>query len=109
MRKVLFVCKANVSRSPTAEELFQGWKKVWEAKSAGITPDPRGRLLTQELVDWADLIIVMEPVYREFILSHFQCSPDKIRTLNIADKYTRDDPELESILRMEVPPILQES
>ncbi len=88
MRKVLFVCTANVSRSPTAEDLFQGWKGVWEAKSAGITPDPRGRLLTQELIDWADLIIVMEPTHGEYITSHFQCSPDKIRILNIADRYT---------------------
>ncbi len=108
MRKVLFVCTANVSRSPTAEDLFQGWKGVWEAKSAGITPDPRGRLLTQELIDWADLIIVMEPTHGEYITSHFQCSLDKIRILNIVDRYTRDDLELESVLRKKVPPILQE-
>jgi predicted protein tyrosine phosphatase len=107
MRKVLFVCTANVSRSPTAEGLFQGWDGVWEAKSAGILPDPRGRLLTQELVDWADLIIVMELIHSEYITSHFQCSPDKIRILNVADKYSRDDPELVTVLRRKVPPILQ--
>jgi predicted protein tyrosine phosphatase len=107
MRKVLFVCTANVSRSPTAEDLFQGWKGIWEAKSAGIMPDPRGKLLTQELIDWADLILVMEPIHSEYITSHFQCNPDKIRILNITDKYTRDDPELESVLRKKVPPILQ--
>lgn len=108
MRKVLFVCTANVSRSPTAENLFQGWEGVWDAKSAGIMPDPRGKLLTQELVDWADLIIVMEPTHSEFITSHFHCSLDKIRILNVADRYTRDDPELVNVLRKKVPPILQE-
>jgi predicted protein tyrosine phosphatase len=108
MRKVLFVCTANLQRSPTAENLFQGWEGVWEAKSAGIMPDPRGNLLTQELVDWADLIIVMEPGHSEFITSYFHVNPDKIRVLNIADKYFRDDPELVSELRRKVPPILQE-
>jgi len=107
MGKVLFVCTANLQRSPTSENLFQGWKGIWGAKSAGIMPDPKGNLLTQELIDWADLIIVMEPIHSQYIHSHFQCSPDKIRTLNIADIYFRDDPELISILRMKVPSILE--
>jgi predicted protein tyrosine phosphatase len=107
MRKVLFVCTANLQRSPTAENLFQGWKGIWEAKSAGIMPDPQGNPLTQELIDWADLIIVMEPIHSHYIHSHFQCSPAKIRILNIADRYFRDDPELISILRMKAPPILE--
>jgi len=108
MRKVLFVCTANLQRSPTAENLFQGWGGVWEAKSAGIMPDPQGKLLTQELVKWADLLIVMEKGHSEYITSHFQCSPDKIRILNIADRYFRDDPQLVTELRRKVPPILQE-
>ena len=107
MRKVLFVCTANLQRSPTAENLFQGWKGIWEAKSAGIMPDPQGNPLTQELIDWADLIIVMEPIHSQYIDSHFQCSPDKIRILNIADRYFRDDPKLVSILRMKGPSILE--
>jgi len=108
MRKVLFVCTANLQRSPTAEDLFQGWEGVWEAKSAGTVPDPQRKLLTQELVDWADLIIVMESGHSEYITSHFHVSPDKILVLNIRDKYFRDDPELVSELRRKVPPILQE-
>jgi len=106
MRKVLFVCAANLQRSPTAENLFQGWKGVWEAKSAGIMPHPKGNPLTQELIDWADLIIVMEPIHSQYIHAKFRCGRDKIRILNIADIYFRDDPRLISILRMKVPPIL---
>ena len=108
MRKVLFVCTANLQRSPTAEGLFQGWDGVWEAKSAGIMPDPRGKLLTQEFVDWADLIIVMEPTHSEYVTTQFRCNPGKIRILKIADKYYRDDPELVRLLQKKVPPILQE-
>jgi len=71
-------------------------------------PDSQGNPLTQELIDWADLIIIMEPIHSQYIHSHFQCSPDKIRILNIADIYFRDDPRLTSILRMKIPSILEE-
>ena len=107
MRKVLFVCTANLQRSPTAERLFQGWKGIWEAKSAGITPHSEGNPLTQELIDWADLIMVMEPIHSQYIHAHVRCSPDKMRILNIADMYFREDPELVSELRRKVPPILE--
>ncbi len=107
MRKVLFVCTANLQRSPTAENLFQGWKGIWEAKSAGIMPDPSGNKLTQKLVDWADLILVMEVAHGDHIRSHFQCSPEKVRVLNIPDRYFRGDPELVSLLQKKVPPVLE--
>jgi predicted protein tyrosine phosphatase len=71
-------------------------------------PDPGRIPLTQELIDWADLVIVMEPIHGQYITSHFRCRPDKIRILNIADRYFRDDPELVRELRRKVPPILQE-
>ena len=108
MRKALFVCTANLQRSPTAENLFHGWEGVWEARSAGIMPDPDRNQLTQELIDWADLVVVMETIHSQYITSHFQCSARKIRILNIADKYFRDDPELVRELRRKVPPILRE-
>ena len=71
-------------------------------------PVPQGNSLTQELIDWADLIIVMESIHNQYIHAHFRCSPDKIRILNIPDRYFRDDPELVSILRRKVPQLLEE-
>jgi len=71
-------------------------------------PYPRGNPVTQELIDWADLIIAMEPAHSQHLRSHFKLNPDKIRILNIADIYYRDDPELISILRKKVPRMLQE-
>ena len=65
--------------------------------------------MTQELLDWADIIIVMEPIHSQYIHARFRCSPDKIRVLNIADIYYRDDPELVSELRKKVPPLLEKS
>jgi len=69
--------------------------------------NPPGKLLTQELVDWADLVIVMEVVHSDYIRPRFQSSQEKIRVLNIPDRYFRDDPELVSLLQTKVPPILE--
>ncbi|HSB12298.1 MAG TPA: hypothetical protein VLM38_22615, partial [Blastocatellia bacterium] len=56
--KVLFICNANRLRSPTAEAIFSGYTGV-ETRSAGV-----GREATVpvniELLEWADLIFVME-------------------------------------------------
>jgi predicted protein tyrosine phosphatase len=104
--RVLFVCTGNRDRSPTAERMFHNWKGRWEAKSAGTSPVPGRNALTQELVDWADLILVMESDHSGFILANFNCNPDKIRVLNIPDMYLRDDPELIREFQNKLPPIL---
>lgn len=108
-RNVLFICTANLQRSPTAESLFQNWGGRWEAKSAGINPEPGGTLLTQELVDWADLVLVMEAVHSYYVKSHFKCDLKKLRVLGIRDRYYRDDPELIQELKEKVAPILGDS
>ena len=63
--------------------------------------------LTQELIDWADVIIVMETHHAGYILSNFQTDRTKIKVLDIADVYYRDDPELIRQLEMKVIPVLQ--
>jgi len=107
MKKVLFVCTANLQRSPTAEKLFQGWKGTWEAKSAGIMPEPDRKPLSQKLIDWADIVIVMEPMHSQYIEAQFQRSVGKIHVLNIADVYFRNDPKLKRELLKKVPSILE--
>lgn len=69
-------------------------------------PEPEGHLLTQELIDWADLILVMEPIHAHYVNTHFRCDPKKVMVLNIADRYFRDDPELIRELKQKVGPIL---
>lgn len=58
-KKLLFVCTANVSRSRTAEDLFIN-SEEYEAKSAGLKlhKDTK-QLVTQGLIDWADVVIAM--------------------------------------------------
>ena len=57
-RKLLFVCAANLRRSPTAESLFENSGK-YIAKSLGISEfSPVG--ITGSAVKWADAIFCME-------------------------------------------------
>lgn len=62
--------------------------------------------VTKELVNWADLILVMEPSHSEFIFGHFRCDPDKVRVLDIPNRYVREDPELITELQRKITPIL---
>ncbi len=105
-KRVLFVCTGNLQRSPTAEDRFRNWKGLWETRSAGTEPVSGGIPLTQELVDWADLILCMESEHAEYIKACFKCTPEKLKVLNIADRYFRDDPELIRALERKVIPLL---
>ena len=61
MKHLLFVCSQNRLRSPTAEEVFSSWPNVVVA-SAGINNDAETPL-NAELVEWADIIFVMEQTH----------------------------------------------
>ncbi len=96
--KLLFVCRANLQRSPTAEKLFKD--KNIETKSAGI--DPLSFIvLTKKALDWADKIFVMEESQKDFILNNFKVDKEII-VLDIPDIYIKDDPELIRILKKKV-------
>ena len=109
MRKlrILFVCSANLQRSPTAEQVFGNFSDEWQTKSAGIMPSPGRNPLTQRLIDWADLILVMEPEHAEHIRENYNSNDDKIRILNIPDVYARNDPVLIQELKKKALPIIE--
>jgi len=100
--KVLFICTANISRSRTAEDLLLG-SSVYEAKSAGFKwCEGTGQLVTQELVDWADRIIVMnenEDAHLTLLRSGFDVFSKDIYILDIPDRYRQGDPFLIMLLR----------
>jgi predicted protein tyrosine phosphatase len=62
--------------------------------------------MTQVLIDWADLVLVMEPHHAKYIHEHFKCAPKKMRVLKVEDRYARDDPELTRELEEKALPIL---
>lgn len=97
VKRVLFVCTANMDRSPTAEALFKR-KGGFEAKSAGTWMYARRRI-SRDLVEWADLIFAMENHHRDAILSVCPEAEKKTIVLDIPDIYPRNDPDLIRILK----------
>ncbi len=97
VKKVLFVCSGNVDRSPTAESLLKG-KEGLEVKSAGTWAGAK-TVVSKELVNWADMIFVMEEHHKEAVKKIDQNVGKKIIVLDIEDTYLRNDPKLTEILK----------
>lgn len=106
MRKVLFICSQNRLRSPTAEQVFADWPGV-ETASAGLNNDAENPL-TPELLEWADLVFVMERAHRNKLSSRFRAHLGRQRVvcLDIPDEYDYMDPMLVRLLRVKVSPHL---
>lgn len=104
-KRVLFVCTANIDRSPTAEALLKN-VEGFEVQSAGVWFNARRRI-SRELIDWADIIFVMEDFHKEVIMALKPDADKKIVVLNIPDIYSRNDPELISILKMKLAEFLK--
>ena len=122
---ILFVCIGNICRSPFAQGLFtklvrQEGYKGFHAESAGLLALPgnsatflaqkvaaehgvdlaghKAKCLSQELVDWSGLILVMEKSHKDELLADFHEAADKTflirrfarfgsRSRGIADPY----------------------
>jgi predicted protein tyrosine phosphatase len=92
--KLLFICSENQMRSPTAEAMYQDFPG-YEVKSAGTELSARIPL-TQEHVQWADIIFVMEPEHLERVQLEYSdmLAGKRIICLNIPDIYSYMEPEL---------------
>jgi predicted protein tyrosine phosphatase len=106
MKTVLFVCSQNRLRSPTAEQVFADREGI-EVLSAGLDATC-GNPVTAELVEWADIIFVMEQALRSKLSNRFRASLKTARLicLGIPDDYEFMDPELVRILEARVPRFL---
>ena len=93
---ILFVCSVNEERSPTAEMVFKD-VSGWNVKSAG-TEENAVQRVSEELLDWADKIVVMENKHYEKIMKISPEAVSKVLVLGIEDKYYRCSPELIGLL-----------
>jgi len=106
--RVLFVCSGNAHRSPLAEALLRKLRPDLEVDSAGINPtipiseEAREYLARENAEQYLknvpeslenkqlyeyDLIVVMEPRHKDFVLSNCPRCADKIAVWNIEDPY----------------------
>ncbi|MBC3538576.1 low molecular weight protein tyrosine phosphatase family protein [Rufibacter sediminis] len=104
---VLFVCSRNQWRSPTAEKIFQA-NPDHHFRSAGTADSARTKV-SGKLLDWADLIFVMEKKHKQVLISRFGAvARDKeIIVLDIPDDYLFMDAELVEMLETAVTPFLE--
>ena len=111
-KRVVFVCLANASRSIMAEAIFNMITQSSElqdsricARSAGIDGDweglktageaqlvmlemglnirkRRAQYIDKGLVDWADVILVMEQQHKHHVMGHFPHASEKVHLIS---------------------------
>ena len=102
-RNILFICSQNRLRSPTAEQVFANWPGI-ETSSAGLNHDAENPV-TPELLQWADIVFVMERAHRNKLSAKFKSHLGKARVvcLEIPDEYEFMHPDLIRLLKAKVP------
>lgn len=98
-RNYLFVCSQNRLRSPTAEQVFADHPGI-ATMSAGTNNDAENPL-SDELVEWADIIFAMERPHRNKVQKkHRRALKDtRIVVLDIPDEYDFMDEALVRLLK----------
>ena len=99
---VLFICGRNRLRSPTAECIFADVAEL-NVTSAGLNPNAETPV-DGDLIAWANVIFVMEPIHKKKLVSKFKLSlkNKKIICLDIPDQYDYMQPELITLLHEKV-------
>ncbi|MFH1174953.1 MAG: phosphotyrosine protein phosphatase [archaeon] len=91
---VLFICNFNRQRSKTAEQIFND---LFSTKSAGLY----NNAVTQEQLDWAEVIAVMNEEMQKELLSRFPSCKKRIVVLDIPSMPYMS-PELIAVLKERV-------
>lgn len=107
MTNVLFVCSQNRLRSPTAEQVFSTWPDL-EVASAGLNHDAVTPL-SGDLLEWADLVFVMEAAHRARLTQNFRrhLKRQRVICLGIRDDYRYMEPALVDLLIAKAGPFLR--
>lgn len=112
MNKILFVCSANKQRSKTASDYFSEKITSILFDSAGtnhkICNKEGTQALTDSLMEWADLVIVMEEKHKRIIVNNGGSSfRKKIKVLAIPDRFKYYQKELIELLNQKARPLFE--
>lgn len=99
-KKVLCVCSAGLLRSPTAAHILSSPPFNFNTRAAGVVEDYALIHADQVLINWADVIICMEPWMEETIRSSHVAKNKSIYCLNIKDDYPYMDDSLVAEMEM---------
>ena len=104
MKRVLFICSQNRLRSPTAEQVFSN-RQGFEVASAGLNPEAETPV-SSELLEWADVMFVMERAHRNRLSRKFRAhlGSKRIICLDIPDQFEYMDAALVKLLEAKVGP-----
>ena len=107
MKRVLFICSQNRLRSPTAEQVFAN-RPGFEVASAGLNHDAE-TVVSPELLEWADVVFVMERAHRNKLSEKFRphLKSKRIICLDIPDEFEYMDPGLVRLLETKAGPFFQ--
>lgn len=107
MKNFLFVCSENRLRSPTAEEIFSGYDGI-NAIGCGTNSDAETPI-SGDLINWADVIFVMEKSHRKKVSKKFRelLKGKRLICLDIPDNFARMQPELVRLLEARVPKLVR--
>ncbi|MGP4079379.1 arsenate reductase/protein-tyrosine-phosphatase family protein [Pseudalkalibacillus sp. R45] len=109
---ILFVCTGNTCRSPMAEALLRHYsngkievqsagiyaaygspasaQSIEVLKDEGISCNHKSQPLTEDLVEWADLILTMTTQHKQAIISQF---PSKLKNVHTIKEHVSDHEE----------------
>ncbi len=99
---LLFVCSENRLRSPTGEEVFSQYEGV-DAIGCGTNSDAE-TTISADLIEWSDIIFVMEKSHRNKVSKKFKelLKTKRLICLDIPDEYDRMDTILVRLLKNRV-------
>ncbi|MEM7509213.1 MAG: phosphotyrosine protein phosphatase [Pseudomonadota bacterium] len=107
MKRLLFICGKGRSRSPTAAQIFAGRPGV-STDFGGLSSDADDALSANQ-IEWADLILVMEPRHRQRLSDRFGRLLDGRRVVNLSirDRFSFMQRELIEELEEKTAPYLR--
>lgn len=109
-KKVLTVCSAGCLRSPTAAHILSSSPYNFNTRCAGISPEYAIIPVTEALIVWADVILVMDSCQQRQINEMqniiakdasvmFEYDYKTVINLEIEDDYGYRDPQLVEIMQ----------